>query len=132
MKRHLSSPIVILALCCSLAANAVLYYQYRHAVDINPDTQAQVIIEKLKQTTSLPDEKPSVLTVFDKDKLTNPAYANLAQDGDLILIFQEAAKAVVYRPQEDKLVDIVSLTPVSSTPTPQPSASPTVSPSPDI
>ena len=132
MRRHLSSPVVILMLCASLAANGVLYYQYRKAVDINPDTQAKQIIEKLKQTTSLPVEKPSVLTVFDKDKLTNPAYANLAQNGDVILIFQEAAKALIYRPAEDKLVDIVGLTPVADTPTPQPSISPTVTPSPNI
>ena len=53
------------------------------------------------------DESPTIATVSDVAKLkeTQPFFKN-AKNGDRVLVYQEAKKAYLYDPQEDKIVDV--------------------------
>lgn len=64
------------------------------------------MVEEVGKIYALPkDETPTIATVIDKEKLKDqPFFAN-AQNGDKILIYTKAKKAIVYRPKEKVIVN---------------------------
>lgn len=65
----------------------------------------QTLVEKVGRHIDLPqNEKPNIATVTDKTKLdTQPFFVN-AQNGDKLLLYTQAAKAILYRPSTDKII----------------------------
>ena len=53
----------------------------------------------------LPQEVPTVATVSDVSKLKNQAFFANAKNGDKVLIYQNAKKAILYRPSSNKIVE---------------------------
>lgn len=105
---------ISVVLLASVVANIVLLRKYQQARDSNPSNQTQQIVSELRKSTALPDEEPSVLTVVDKAKLSNAELAKSSENGDKILLFQKAGKAVIYRPSTKKLITILNLQPLDS------------------
>lgn len=65
------------------------------------------IPQKVGRLIELPsDEQPTIVTVSDKDKLAGQLFFLNAQDGDKVLIFPKAGKAILYRPSEDKIIEV--------------------------
>lgn len=66
-----------------------------------------------------PDEVPALITVTDASKLTTP-FLKQAQDGDKILVYQNAKKVIIYRPNIDRVVDAgpVTIAPLDTGATP--------------
>ncbi len=58
----------------------------------------------------LPAETPSVATVTDLAPLESQAFFANAQVGDVLLMFPQARKAVLYRPAANKLIEVAPLT----------------------
>ena len=89
------------------------YNQYQHARNLlkDPAAAAQEEINSLKNKVSqhiqLPEEEiPTVATVSDKSKLEGqPFFAN-AQSGDKVLIFTKAGKAILFRPEIDRIIEV--------------------------
>lgn len=77
----------------------------------NPTEQAkleqQQLTAKVAKLTVLPQgETPTVATVTDITKLQDqPFFAN-AQNGDKVLIYTKAKKAILYRPSTNKVINI--------------------------
>lgn len=71
--------------------------------------QAEVdaLVEQVGKLISLPtDEKPTVATVTDASKVKDqPFFAN-AKNDDRVLIYQKAAKAILYRPSENRIIEV--------------------------
>jgi len=110
--------------------------------------QAEVnsLVAQVGKLISLPtDETPTVATVTDASKVKDqPFFAN-AKNDDKVLIYQKAAKAILFRPSENRIIEVgavninnqtapsasPSATPggkVKATPTPSPTASPVATP----
>lgn len=51
------------------------------------------------------DEEPAILTVTDTRKLTTD-FLKQTKNGDKVLVYQRHRKAIIYRPDIDKIVDI--------------------------
>ena len=91
------------------------YYQYQKNQKLLKDpTQAAVIesqnlIEKIGKFMELPNEQPQIATVSDASKLPNQPFFSKAQDGDKILIYNIAQKAILYRPSTNKIIDVAAL-----------------------
>jgi hypothetical protein len=90
--------------------------------------QAEVdsLVAQVGKLISLPtDEKPTVATVTDASKVKDqPFFAN-AKNDDKVLIYQKAAKAILYRPSENRIIEVGAVNinnqavpNVSPTPTP--------------
>ena len=75
-------------------------------------------LEQLKSAVSrlyeLPDETPTLATIVDKEQLQGQELFNRAQNGDKVLIFPQAKKAILYRPSTKKIVEVAPfLAPIS-------------------
>lgn len=86
------------------------------------------ILEKVGRLIEIPKETPTVATVSDVNKLSNQDFFKKAQNGDKVIIFPRAQKAILYRPSTDKIVEVAFYSPpdevspapqtASATPTP--------------
>lgn len=75
----------------------------------NQQAQAEVdnLIKDLSKLITLPsDEKPTVATVTDAEKIKTQSFFKNAQNGDKVIIYTNAKKAVLYRPSEKRIVEV--------------------------
>jgi hypothetical protein len=80
---------------------------------VDKATQAQIekdtqeLLAKVGKLIILPDEQPTFATVLDAKKLIaeQPFYAG-AENGDQLLIYQKAQKAILYSPTKNILVNV--------------------------
>jgi len=80
----------------------------------NPQEAARLETERLRsevaQLVELPaNEEPTIATVVDADKLKSQAFFANAQNGDRVLMFPQAKKAVLYRPSTKKIIEIAPI-----------------------
>lgn len=117
----------------------------RNQQEVALNEEVGKLIEEVGKIIALPQgETPTVATVTDLEKVKNQAFFANAQNGDKVLIFANAKKAILYRPSEKKIIEVgvvnvqkqpekeeVSPTPMStSSPAPSPLPSPTLTPTP--
>ena len=102
---------VILAI--ALISSVYFYVQYQQAQTrlANPtlfaQEEAKKVTDAVSRVMTLPkNETPTVATVQDKSKLSNqPFFAN-AENGDKVLIYTAAKKAILFRPSINKIIDV--------------------------
>lgn len=113
----------------------------KNGLEVQAETDA--LIAEVGKLIALPsDEKPTVATVTDASKVKDqPFFAN-AKNGDKVLIYTTANKAILYRPSENRIIEVGAVninqttqaspeptgtpkTKATPTPTPSPSPSPT-------
>lgn len=69
--------------------------------------QDQNLIEKVGKLILLPTgETPQIATVSDKTKLSGQNFFANAENGDKVLIYYQAKKAILYRPSINKIVEV--------------------------
>lgn len=67
-------------------------------------------VAKVGRSISLPtDEKPTVASVKDLNKLSGQAFFKDAREDDKVLIYTNAKKVVLYRPSEARVVEVGSI-----------------------
>lgn len=97
------------------------------------EDEANRIKDEVAQLIELPNEKPTVATVVDVEKLKSQTFFANAQNGDRVLLFAQAKKAVLYRPSSKKIVEVAPINigdngvagASTTTPTPAPTPVPT-------
>lgn len=123
-------PRVIIAIVIGLivvgtAAFPGIYYynKYRDAskkLERNPlllEENNQSLIDEIGKLIDLPkDETPTVATVSDVDKLKNQPFFSKAKNGDKVLIYNTAKKAILYDPVGKKILEVGPLVAASPTP----------------
>lgn len=127
--------LVGIGLLLVLIAAAPSYYFYTEYSKAqmqlkNPTKAAQMELEetikKVSKHILLPNEAPTMATVSDVSKLNGQAFFANAKNGDKVLIFSQAKKAVLYRPDQDILVEVSALEvaekKASTSPSPAPTA----------
>ncbi len=130
----LGAALVILA----AVPAAYFYTQYRDTQQklANPTEyakeEAQLLITKVGKLIELPaGEEPTIATVSDAAKLSEQPFFAKAQNGDKVLIFTQARKAILYRPATNKIIEVAPVNignnEESASPTPEPTATPTPS-----
>lgn len=135
-KKHLVRLLGLLLFLGVAGAGGYYYWQYEK-VKKDPTIIAQeetkFITGKISAFVDVPkDEQPSIATVTDVEKLKDQAFFKKAKNGDKLVIFAKAAKAILYRPTENKIVDftLVDTSQVAGAQTenPTPGATETVQP----
>ncbi len=97
-----------------VAAVVWLAYGYIHTKNeltklSNPktagQTETQQLIDKVSKLVDLPtNETPTLATVKDSSKLKTQTFFSDAQNGDKVLIYTKAGKAVLYRPSTNRII----------------------------
>jgi len=72
----------------------------------------------------LPQGIPSVATVTDVTKLQSQPFFSKAVNGDKVLIFADAKRAILYRPSAHRIIDVSPLFSAPVNPTPLPTLAP--------
>lgn len=92
------------------------YSQYQHAQLLlkNPSAAAkqeiEALVAKVGRLIELPQgEQPTIATISDVSKLSGQPFFAHAQNGDKVLVYTNTKKAILYRPSEDKLVEVASV-----------------------
>ncbi len=81
----------------------------------NQEKELEEIIKKVSELIVLPtNETPTLATVSDPSKLKDQAFFANAQEGDKVLIYAKAGKAILYNPKMNKIVDVSPLAPTAS------------------
>ena len=55
------------------------------------------------------DETPDLAKVSNKEKLAGQPFFQKSQNGDVVLIYLKAKKAILYRPSTNRVIDMVPL-----------------------
>jgi hypothetical protein len=65
------------------------------------------VLEEVKKLYSVPeDENPTIATVQDIEKLKDQPFFDGAENGDVLIVFEKSSQAILYRPNENKLVKV--------------------------
>ncbi len=69
--------------------------------------EADRLVSQVGKLIALPsDEKPTVATITDIDKLKDQPFFKNAKNGDKVLIYTNAKKAILYRESENRIVEV--------------------------
>ncbi len=102
--------IVTIVALLAIGGAAYLYKQVRDLKKdgqlVNLQSNQDQLKEKISKLINLPDEKPTVANVTDKEKLKDQPFFKDAQNGDSLLIFPAAKKAIIYRESENRLINV--------------------------
>lgn len=89
-----------------LKARSDLKRQQNPAVAIKEEGQdAQAEVGKIM---ILPKETPTVANISDISKLKDRVFFANAENGDKVLIYKEAKKAIIYRPSTKQIVEVAT------------------------
>ena len=69
------------------------------------------LVEKVGKLMKLPtDEEPTIITVNDPAQLTSQAFFVNAKQGDKVLLYANARKAVLFNPTEGVIIEVAPIT----------------------
>jgi hypothetical protein len=124
--------LVILGIISGLSFTTYYFYsQYQKAQSLvaNPQeiTKNEIadLVAKISVSMDLPAEQPTLATILEADKLKDQPFFINAQNGDKVLIYAEAKKAILYRPSTNKIVEVSPLSLVNNAEIPSNGATPT-------
>jgi hypothetical protein len=105
--------LIILFLVGVIAVAVYYYYEYQQ-IKKDPNLIAQkeimIITEKISRYMDLPtNEEPTIATVTDDEKLKDQDFFVNAQNGDKVLIYVKSAKAILYRPNTNRIINFAPL-----------------------
>lgn len=108
--------IAVIIAAIILGGGGYFYYQtqQKQTVKINPQASAQEetkkIIAEVGTLIDLPvGEDPAVATVTDVTKLKDQPFFQKAKNGDKVLIYTNAKKAILYDPNLKKVLDVAPI-----------------------
>ncbi len=106
--------IVLAVLALAGIAAAIFYYREYRLLKTNPqvasEEEVQSLVAEIGKVMRLPgDETPSLATVLDKEKIKDQPFFQNAENGDKLLAYTKAMKAILYRPSEKKIIEVAPL-----------------------
>jgi hypothetical protein len=101
--------VFVIILLIAIGAGVFFFIKYRQAVNDNPQAETKDLTATISKSVQLPNETPTVATVVDKNKLANKALSSKAKNGDKLLIYSNAKRLILYRPDDKKVIDMLSI-----------------------
>lgn len=125
--------VLVLLLAASIAGNVYFNNQVKTLKDPSGAAQNEIrqVVAQVGKLIVLPqDETPTIATVSDLAPLKSQPFFDNAAVGDQVLIYATARKVILWRPAENKIIEVAPLTinnvPTNSTALPTVSATSTV------
>lgn len=96
---------------------AIFYYATFQIIRTRQDSNAaaqkeiKAITGRIGKFMELPEgEVPTLATVSDREKLNGQQFFLNAENGDKVLVYPKAKKAILYRPSSGKIIEVANLT----------------------
>lgn len=95
----------------ALGGCGFFYTRYAQLADAQAKQvkQREALLQRVGSVVELPGDEPTLLTIADKTKLSNPALALRVENGDTLLVYAQAGRLIVYRPSIQKVTDMLSI-----------------------
>ncbi len=111
--RKLLGALIFLLLLGGIYGTYHFYTRYEQLKQ-NPNQVEQQEMELLKEEVGLlmelpEDEEPTVATVLDKDSLADQPFFAKAENGDKVIAYINARKAILYRPSTKKIIEVAPI-----------------------
>lgn len=106
--------VVSVLLVLGTAGTAGYFYKQLDDIKKNPNKvaldESKATIEAVGKLIVLPEgEQPTIATVTDPSKLQDQKFFVNAKNGDKVLIYTTAKKAILYSPSTNKIVEVAPL-----------------------
>lgn len=98
----------VLILSGGIMYGIMLYQQ--HGTVLGSQTVSDSVLDRVGKLIELPQEIPTIATVSDVHKLQDKQFFFKAKNGDNLLIFNQANEAILYRPSENKIIQVSPVT----------------------
>lgn len=115
-KKRLFFWLLVLVLVAGAAYFVYDYRQVKEERDKLSDPQAaaqeatQKLLNEVGAIVAIPEgETPTVATVSDASKLQSQAFFAKSENGDKVLIFTQAKRAILYRPSTGKVIEVAPI-----------------------
>ncbi len=104
---------VLGAIVIILGGLAFYFYMQYSNLQENPsaDAEAEVneLVAQVGKLIVLPEERPTVATVTDVEKLKDQPFFAKAKNGDKVLIFTQSKKAILFDPAANKIIEVAPI-----------------------
>jgi hypothetical protein len=101
----------ILILIGAVAAAGYFFWKYKKASANLTTVEISELTKKIGKIILLPaGETPTLATVTDKTRLEGQKFFKNSQNGDKVLIYAMASKAILYRPTNNQIIEVASIT----------------------
>jgi len=109
-KSGVATSIIVIA---ALAFGGFMTYKYQD-VKNNPqviiEADQRKLLDKVAALINVPtDEQPSVATVSDKEQLVDQPFFKDAENGDVLVIYTDAKKAILYRESANRIIEVAPI-----------------------
>jgi len=105
--------IFLLIVLVSLGITANFYFEMKKAQSVAQLSASEDIQKTIKEVSKLillpENEEPTVATIQDREKLDGQPFFNNAKNGDKVLIYSVARKAVLYDPIRKIILEVAPL-----------------------
>jgi hypothetical protein len=121
--------LIIIAFIIVITPSVYFYIKYTQSQNLlqNKAGETTALIDKVSKLIVLPkNETPTIATVSDKTKLENQPFFTNAENGDRVLIYSLAKKAILYRPSKNIIIDVAPVNLGANTPVSQQTPTTTV------
>lgn len=102
-KRLSRKTLYIMGVCLVVVVTALTVWLLHNKENLD---SMEVIRGKVSKHLILPkNEAPALLTITDTSKISTP-FLKQAENGDKLLVYQDAKKVILYRPSVDRIIDV--------------------------
>lgn len=132
LKQALLLSLIVIAILG--AGGSYYFYQKYNTLKANPNLEVQKetqsFVTAVGKLMELPkDETPTIATISDKEKLKDQPFFKAVENGDVLLAYTKAQKAILYRPTTNKIIEVAPINlNENNIPTPHAEPSPTPTP----
>lgn len=74
------------------------------------DPEVAVMMDRVAKVVALPDERPTIAIVTDSTRLEQTSFFASAENGDRVIIFSGAGRAILYRPSTGAVLGETTVT----------------------
>lgn len=111
IKKIFGAVLVVIVFFVALLYLFGLYKTAHNDPDAAVKREIRSLTIKIGRSMELPQgEEPILAVVSDKSKLKGQDFFDHAKNGDRVLIYPKAKKAILYRPAEEKIIEVTNLT----------------------
>lgn len=101
--------LLVVALVAAVGCAGYFYYRYRELTGNQAQKETEELVRQISKVMVLPEEVPTLATVADSSKLVGQRFFKRAINGDKVLIFPLASKAILYRPSNKKIIEVAAV-----------------------